>query len=528
MKTRWRQHEATLVNIIWAILVARYVWEWVRLSPQEISAHYAAPFIKNHQHFNYFSRVLLPQVAAILVLALAYFRINQLIALCVSPTGRKSAWVILGAILQVAAIAYIIGPGINFLSFYADPYYMTNNTLWTYPFTFGFHPQPFQNVFGGLGELVYFLTVYLIYAAIREIIIYYVENGKTRRDYRIMILNNATLFVVLFLSIPVFLSVFNLVTKDTFYAYYFAFTPGMTLVFYTNVYVLFPRGNENSLFRWRLLGPVLLWSFIYTLVFSIFLGVDWSVPMLLGGWAVQLLFITPLSWLNFQQRRDKLLELRGIEQALSKSTADLQFLRMQINPHFLFNVLNTLYGTALLEGSTKTAEGIQKLGDMMRFMLHENTLDYIGMDKEIDYLKNYISLQKLRTQSSPDIVIEDTITEDVCNHEIAPMLLIPFVENAFKHGISLTEKSWIRIKLECDDQRINFEVRNSIHPSAATDPEREQSGIGLKNVGDRLKLLYPGRHHFDYGAQGSEFVASVTIQAKPNPSPRGRALTATA
>jgi len=328
--------------------------------------------------------------------------------------------------------------------------------------------------------------------------------------------NQATFFAVAFLIIPIFLSVFNLVTDDNFYCYYFAFAPATALVFSTNVYVLFPRTDKKSFDKSAggfFVGPLLLRSFIYTLVFSIFLRENWSIAIVFGCWAVQVLVMTPLSWLYFQQRKDKILELRGLEQALTKSTADLQFLRMQINPHFLFNALNTLYGTALVEGSTKTAEGIQMLGDMMRFMLHENTLDYIGMDKEIGYLKNYIALQKLRTQTSPDIVIEDEITQKDCNHRIAPMLLIPFVENAFKHGVSLAEKSWIRIKLECDDQRINFEVRNSIHPSAATDPERAQSGIGLKNVGERLKLLYPGRHRLDYGPQGSEFVASVTIKA---------------
>jgi len=513
MKVRWRQHEATLVNIVWAILAARYVWEWVRLSPPEINAHYAAPFISNHQHFNYFSRVLLPQVVALLALALAYFRINQLIALCQSQAGRKPVFTILGAFLQVIVIAYIIGPGINFLSFYADPYYMTNNTLWTYPLTFGYHPQPFYNVFGGIDMAAFLLAVYLIYACFREVIIDYFEKQQARRSYRITMLNQATFFASVFLIIPIFLSAFSLVKSDTYYGYYFAFAPVMAFVFYTNIYVLFPRNGDKPLFNRHFLAPLLLRTFIYTLLFSIFLGEHWSVSLLLTLWAAQVLVITPLSWLNFQQRKDKILELRGLEQALTKSTADLQFLRMQINPHFLFNALNTLYGTALIEGANNTAEGIQKLGDMMRFMLHENTLDYIGMDKEIGYLKNYISLQKLRTQASPDIVIEDDITQKDCNHRIAPMLLIPFVENAFKHGISLTEKSWIRIKLECDDQRINFEVRNSIHPSAATDPERAESGIGLKNVGERLKLLYPGRYHFDYGPQGSQFVAGVTIKA---------------
>jgi two-component system LytT family sensor kinase len=206
------------------------------------------------------------------------------------------------------------------------------------------------------------------------------------------------------------------------------------------------------------------------------------------------------------------LKLRGLEKALVKSKADLQFLRSQINPHFLFNTLNTLYGTALQEEACNTASGIQKLGDMMRFMLHENTRDFIQMNREIEYLKNYISIQKLRTQSSAEISIEDNIDEQNCQHEIAPMLLIPLVENAFKHGISLKKKSWIKIRLDCNEKEIRFEVRNSIHPKRDDDPEKESSGIGFKNVVERLKLIYPGKHEIAVNADDKEFFVQLLIK----------------
>ncbi len=94
-------------------------------------------------------------------------------------------------------------------------------------------------------------------------------------------------------------------------------------------------------------------------------------------------------------------EVLTLEKALGRSSANLDFLRSQINPHFLFNALNTLYGTALQEQAGRTSEGIQKLGDMMRFMLHENTEEKIHLSKEVGYLQNYIALQRLRTQESP-------------------------------------------------------------------------------------------------------------------------------
>jgi len=236
------------------------------------------------------------------------------------------------------------------------------------------------------------------------------------------------------------------------------------------------------------------------------------IPMMLFGWILQLVVTTPLSWLIYRQRKDKILQLRGLETALGKSEADLEFLRSQINPHFLFNALNTLYGTSLQEGAGRTAEGIQKLGDMMRFMLHENNQDLIPMDREIEYLKNYIALQKLRTQSSPSILIEDRIDGQLCKHMIAPMLLIPFVENAFKHGISLRERSWINIRLDCDEKNIHFEVRNSVHNRLKDDPEATKSGIGMKNVINRLKLVYGGRHEFYVHGDEKEFFVQLVIQ----------------
>lgn len=185
---------------------------------------------------------------------------------------------------------------------------------------------------------------------------------------------------------------------------------------------------------------------------------------------------------------------------------------MQINPHFLFNILNTLYGTALIESSPHTADGIQRLGDMMRFMLHENVQDDIAMAKEIEYLKNYIYLQKLRTHLSSEVVIEDYIEAEECHHRIAPMLLIPLVENAFKHGINLSEKSWIKIRLSCTGSTLDFEVRNSLHLAVENDPEKEHSGIGLQNVQSRLQLLYADQYRFTYGVQGNEYVACLIFQ----------------
>lgn len=244
----------------------------------------------------------------------------------------------------------------------------------------------------------------------------------------------------------------------------------------------------------------LLWNRAKDTVFTVFLNSGLS------------LLIAVFAWFLYQHRLKRSTELHGLKTALGSSNANLDFLRSQINPHFLFNALNTLYGTSLQENAERTGEGIQKLGDMMRFMLQENMQEKIALAREIDYLNNYIDLQKLRTQTSPDIIIQTEINEQTNTLQIAPMLLIPFVENAFKHGISLREPSHIKISLQTRENELLFDVYNSIHPKAGNDPEKNKSGIGLENVKQRLLLLYPKRHELVIRESAKEFFIHLTVQ----------------
>lgn len=239
---------------------------------------------------------------------------------------------------------------------------------------------------------------------------------------------------------------------------------------------------------------------------------DFGFPLTLFNAAFQVLIVAPFAWVVYNRRLSANAELYQLKTALGRSTADLQFLQSQINPHFLFNSLNTLYGTALQENSERTANGIQMLGDMMRFMLHENHQESILLAREVEYLRNYIALQELRTQSTPSIRVEANIEETLSNKRIAPMLLIPFVENAFKHGISLSEPSWIKMTLLSNEKELFFDVYNSIHPRNSEDPEKEHSGIGLENVKQRLALLYPNRHKLIIRETAKEFFIHLTIE----------------
>jgi len=239
--------------------------------------------------------------------------------------------------------------------------------------------------------------------------------------------------------------------------------------------------------------------------------------VLLGNFLTQLILVTPIAWRIYKDRNTlKTEEIITLKTELGKADANLNFLKSQINPHFLFNALNTLYGTALQEKAERTGEGIQKLGDMMRFMLQENIEDKITLSKDVDYLNNYIALQKLRTSISPDITIETQIDEQINTLFISPMLLIPFVENAFKHGISLQSPSHIKITLQTSGNTLYFDVHNSIHLKQDNDPEKLQSGIGLQNVKQRLDLLYPGQHELIIRQNAKEFFIHLTLQLSEN------------
>jgi len=197
-------------------------------------------------------------------------------------------------------------------------------------------------------------------------------------------------------------------------------------------------------------------------------------------------------------------------QIVSKS-AELLNLRSQINPHFLFNALNTIYSVSLKENAEKTSDGIQKLGDMMRFMLNENHQDRIPLSKEIEYLHNYIDIQRMRIDENNNVEIKVNIQNSEREIFISPMLLNPFVENAFKHGISFRNPSWIYITLTHDDQNFYFKVHNSLHPKQENSPEQENNGIGLENVKKRLELIYPNRHTLDIQVSDNDYFVSLII-----------------
>jgi sensor histidine kinase YesM len=189
---------------------------------------------------------------------------------------------------------------------------------------------------------------------------------------------------------------------------------------------------------------------------------------------------------------------------------ELSYLKAQINPHFFFNTLNNIYALTNLDVK-KAQEALLKLSRMMRYVLYENQKDETLLSKEINFINNYIELMKMRL--TPNVKLNIQVDEPKEDLVIAPMLLLPFLENCFKHGVSSQKESEILIKLEVMGETLFFETRNHIFPLHPDSPEAQENGIGLVNTKRRLSLLYPEKHRLKFGIDDAneEYWVSLTI-----------------
>ncbi len=212
---------------------------------------------------------------------------------------------------------------------------------------------------------------------------------------------------------------------------------------------------------------------------------------------------------HFIKERFKKLDTTGFS-LYRKKEAELAQLRSQVNPHFLFNTLNTLYAFALKEGSEKTAESIAKLANLMRFMLDDMEKESILLQREASYIEDYVKLQSIRSAVEHDIQITVDIDENQgCS--IAPMLLIPFVENAFKHGMNPNKVSHLKIDITAKGDKIQFVIENSIDDQFEAYYKERGFGIGIENVRSRLKHIYPDRHNISIAKTNGKFIVILTI-----------------
>jgi hypothetical protein len=228
--------------------------------------------------------------------------------------------------------------------------------------------------------------------------------------------------------------------------------------------------------------------------------VFWSVIPVLFATAIS----TGYGFITYFYRQEKAQQ----EEQRERLKSELSFLRSQISPHFMFNILNSI--VYLIRSKSELAEPVTiQLSELIRYMLYTSGEDAVSLEKELNYLRNYIDLQRIRFEEDVDISLEISGSAD--NLKIDPMLLIPFVENAFKHGVGLIQDPLIDIRAIIKGSDLYFSVKNKKGPETREDKD-PSSGIGLKNVRRRLELLYPKAHQLQIEQNEKWYTVSLHLQ----------------
>ena len=267
------------------------------------------------------------------------------------------------------------------------------------------------------------------------------------------------------------------------------------LVFYLNYFVLIDR----LLFRKRLGAFVLInLLLIILLQFYLFFMLRDAVTMLL---------ITGLSVAIKMTGRWYRVEREKQEIEKERTQAELQNLKSQLNPHFLFNTLNNIYSLIQIDAD-RAQQAVHDLSRMLRYVLYESSCPTVPLAAEVEFLRDYIELMRIRLPRHVEVGV--SLPEEPSPTPVAPLLFISLIENAFKHGTSNDGPSFIRIDIHERDGELVCRIRNSCFPKTASD--RSGSGIGLKNLSKRLEMIYPQRHTFEYGERGGTYTASLRIK----------------
>ncbi|MET3128219.1 sensor histidine kinase YesM [Arcicella rosea] len=239
---------------------------------------------------------------------------------------------------------------------------------------------------------------------------------------------------------------------------------------YINYYYLYPLYHIEGTYKPLIFLPKILIEFV-----NLYLIVS------LYG-----MFFFVRSWYRQQQALQELKQ--------EKIAAELELLKSQVQPHFIFNMLNNIYAGAF-KNSPETAQQILKLSNLIEYSLYDSKKEKVPLQEELDYISNYVDLQKIRIGDRLDVSFN--IFDNISGFQIPPLLLLPIIENCFKHGVnkSITQ-AWIRMDISAKERTITFKIENSIEPENDT-KLTQNGGLGLKNVKRRLELLYPNTHEFD-------------------------------
>lgn len=293
-----------------------------------------------------------------------------------------------------------------------------------------------------------------------------------------------------------------------------AFYMGMLIfIFYLNYYFLYPAYFKKK----RIMAYVML-CIITSLIFTTIYGlVRWysnnlQASLVLFVFVKSFVGLAVITMSTFCRLMvDTIRQKREQQQRETENLkTELSFLRSQVSPHFMFNVLNSL--VALIRQKSDQLEPVvMELSNMMRYMLYESDEEKVGLKTEVEYLMSYVRIQLMRFSS--DVAVTLDIQQDLPDRVIEPMLLIPIVENAFKHGIGMIEQPVINIKLWFTNNELGITVENKFNTHYQRSGEKRNSGIGLENLKKRLSLLYP-EHRLLVQKKDPWFTVSLHIKIK--------------
>lgn len=283
-----------------------------------------------------------------------------------------------------------------------------------------------------------------------------------------------------------------------------------TFPVYINFYLLDKYLKKRKYFNyWILLIILVILSGAFAQYF-IYLLVPLKEGEFFGAFADPLFVIIITSGIRYYWQGIKL-QIQLHEVQAKQYKAELDLLKYQVNPHFFFNTLNNLFSMARKQKDYSTSKGIAKLSHLIRYVIYDCNVDKIDLEKEIEQINNFLDLQKLRFSKEDKINISFEINGQYKTKQISPMLLIPFVENAFKHGISFKNDSPIDIKLNINNNLLLFSVKNNVN-RLRCDRDDHNSGIGLANIQRRLELLYPESHHLKIENKKDTFEIILSIE----------------
>ncbi|QEC78710.1 histidine kinase [Mucilaginibacter ginsenosidivorax] len=282
--------------------------------------------------------------------------------------------------------------------------------------------------------------------------------------------------------------------------------------FYFNSLILIPHLFMKGKYPYYVLAVLSIYAiylFVYHYIYN-WLEIDLPYGLLRTSWlrlpaflltmAASLAYTTINGLLDYQEK------LR--EKDKEKLKTELSFLRSQISPHFIFNVLNNIVSLVRLN-STELEPTVMKLSGLMKYMLYHTDEEKVNIKVEEEYLNHYIDLQKQRFGKKVKVETSFTILNK--NQLIEPMLLIPFVENAFKHGVGSIDDPRIIIELVTDERFLNFTVINKYN-ALNTGPKDESSGIGIANVSRRINLLYENKHQLSIKSENNCFEVNLILK----------------